>query len=438
MDFNSNKNTGKRKAQSIHDMINASPGMSAGIKRSAYKGPKNPTTSDNSSLNLNIPLGESDSSSKWGNSNVGMPQPKKQRVKADVPNPMRGSLFSKSKKQETPKGYIIQSGSNYSGPKTKRPRSISQRDDLDRDSRFEGGYDNTNTSQAQYPGVLDDVGYVIFCVLLAVCVIITLVVSGLKPRKNNYTYPLNIFSMSGVINRIHESKMGISDVKENSALTIDKASSDTSTYSETSENTKVVEAMSESDLNKLGEDEKPAVLDDGSMTFDGYSKATSHEELVSQIEQALSDNDFSFVAAKLAYENENTGKTASYPVSVVKHFCEYMSGNSDKRAAFITAIKKEEYEGKNGTAQIIMLPQMKFTVRLGENTDKLYLDNTVISVSGFSEQIANANQNAAIYPLLPCIYEVTMTNSAWPSPQKQEIEATLGEGNLDVSVGKGN
>lgn len=434
MDFNLNKNNGKRKAQSIHDMINASPGMSAGIKKSAYKGPKNAPSINNSTSDSII--GDIDSSSKWGNSNVGMPEPKKQRIKSDVPNPMRGNLFSRNKKGNSPKGYIMQSGSNYSGPKIKRPKSAAYDDYSNDDSYSAGEKYRKNIENTQYLGLLDDVGYIIFSGLLAICIIATLVASGLKPRKSNYSYPLNIFSMTGVINRIHESKMGISTTKDNSALTL--GSSETTESSVTdSENKKIVEVASESDLNKLGDDELPSTLDDGTMQFDGYSKASTHEELVNQLEEALAANDFEFVASKLAYESES-GNTASFPLSVVKHFCEYMAGNSDKRAAFITAMKKDEYAGKNGSAEIIMLPLVKFIIKLDDNTDKQYFDNTVISVSGFSEQLANANQNATIYPLLPCFYDVTMSNNAWPSSKTKQIEATLGEGNLEITVGKGN
>lgn len=435
MDFNLNKNNGKRKAQSIHDMINASPGMSAGIKKSAYKGPKN-APSINSSTSDNI-IGDIDSSSRWGNSNVGMPEPKKQRVKSDVPNPMRGNLFTRNRKGASPKGYIMQSGSNYSGPKVKRPRSEAL-DEYSNDERYSSNEKyRRNTDNVQYSGLLDDVGYIIFTGLLAVCIIATLVVSGLKPRKNNYSYPLNIFSMTGVINRIHESKMGISNTKDNSALTIVESEEVSTDTDSDSGNKKIVELASESDLNKLGDEELPSTLDDGTMQFTGYSKASTHEELVEQLDQALSAGDVDFVSAKLAYENEK-GMIASYPFSVVKHFCEYMAGNSDKRAAFITAMKKDEYAGKNGSAEVIMLPLVKFIIKLDDNSDKQYFNNTVISVSGFSEQLASANQNATIYPLLPCFYDVTMSNNAWPSSKTQQIEATLGEGNLEITVGKGN
>ena len=114
-----------------------------------------------------------------------------------------------------------------------------------------------------------------------------------------------------------------------------------------------------------------------------------------------------------------------------------MSNNPDKITSFINNISSQEYSATNGTAYILKLPIMKFTVKMGESTDTFVLDNTVVKVSGFSDVIVNGNQNAAIYPLLPCMYTVTLTNNAWATPsQSQEIEATLGEGNLEIKVGQ--
>ena len=38
-----NKNTTRRKAQSIQDMINSTPATGSGLKKSGYSGPKNAT-----------------------------------------------------------------------------------------------------------------------------------------------------------------------------------------------------------------------------------------------------------------------------------------------------------------------------------------------------------------------------------------------------------
>ncbi len=114
-----------------------------------------------------------------------------------------------------------------------------------------------------------------------------------------------------------------------------------------------------------------------------------------------------------------------------------MTAHPDKLDSFISTISTEEYSAVNGSAYLVKLPIMKFTVKMGESTSTFVLDNTVVSVSGFSDVIVNGNQNAAIYPLLPCIYTVTLTNNAWGTPsQSQEIEATLGEGNLEIKVGQ--
>lgn len=459
MDFNSaNKSNVKRKAQSIQDMINSpSPGGRGGIGRSGYQGPKKgPDVSSSSSqlggvssrpsassFSLNgINVNSAASANRWGNSNEGMPVEKRPRVKSDVPNPMRGNIFKKDTKEPGMKTSIAGSGSSYSGPK----KSIDPATFLENATNSLDAANNENDGENQgrrrssyvaksYSTPMDDYGFPIFYGLLMLAVCITLLVSGLKPRNKTYTYPLNIFSMTGVINTAYEHSLGFAPTKSLEDDYSLSASSE-STSDENEEGKKTVEAAGEGDLNVLGDDAKAVELDDGSKDFPGYGQAADHTELVSQIETALAANDFEFVGAKIAYEDENTGSLNGYPLSLIKHFCTYMSTNSDKRSSFVSTIGSDEYAGTNGTANVIKLPIMKFTVKMGESTDTFVLDNTIVSVSGFSDVIVNGNQQAAIYPLLPCMYTVTLTNNAWPTPdQSQEIEATLGEGNLEIKVG---
>ena len=442
MDSNGIKNSGKRKAQSIQEMINSTPSSSGGLRKSGYAGPKNatrPASGNAASYGSTSALGNTSDLSgikvtqsldydRWGNSNEGMPKPKKQRYKADVGNPMRGNFLKKDLEQSRER--LDRKSRDID--RERRGRRA-ERDDFD----ATGPIPRTDRYVAPtYKGPLDSYGWIIYIGILSVCVIVTLIASGVKPRGSGYTYPMNVITISGVVNTSYEHRMGI---KGPFGLTNYDGIPSTSSEMTTTDdgNMKYVDAVDPNSLTDLGSDGEAATLDNGSMQIPGITPATSHSELVSQIQTALSGGNYSFISAKFAYEDEQTGQLDAYPMSQVKHFCEYMSANPDKITSFISNISSEEYSAMNGSAYVLKLPVMKFTVKMGASTDSFVLDNTVVSVSGFSDVIVNGNQNAAIYPLLPCMYTVTLTNNAWATPsQSQEIEATLGEGNLEIKVGQ--
>jgi len=434
MDFN-NKNSGKRKAQSIQDMINTSqPSGGNGIRRSSYSGPKSmggtSNTMDLSGININ----RSDVHDRWGNSNDGMPKPKKERYKADVANPMRGNVLKREMEQSSDR-------------LNKRAKDIDRERRAQQSRSNNGGQRGYDGRSRQYVapaarGPLDEFGWIILSAMLFLCVVVTLIASGVKPRSSGYKYPMNIITISGVVNTAYEHAMGINGTFSNlsagdgQSSTLADASGDGSLVGADG-STKEVQKVDENSLNDLGEEGNAATLDDGTMSIPGVTPATSHAELIEQIKTELAAGNSSYISSKFAYADESTGELNAYPMSVVKHFCEYMVANPDKQSSFISAVSSEEYSGKNGSAFVLKLPVMKFTIKMGESTPSFPLDNTVVSVSGFTDVIVNGNQNAAIYPLLPCIYTVTLTNNAWPTPsQSQEVEATLGEGDLAIKVGK--
>ena len=158
----------------------------------------------------------------------------------------------------------------------------------------------------------------------------------------------------------------------------------------------------------------------------GYENAASHEELVTQLDNALASGDYSFVGMKLAYKDDY-GDLQGYPQSVVSYFTDYMAQNAEKRAEFISKIKDESYSGKNDSAFIIVLPVIRFTVNMA-------YDNTTVSVPGFGDQIVNSGQSAVIKPLLPCMYSVTLSNDQWSAPVTKEIETNLDELSYSLSV----
>ena len=438
MDSNGIKNSGKRKAQSIQEMINSTPTGGTGIRKSGYSGPKsgparasqNTSPLGNTSDLSGISVNRSDNYDRWGNSNEGMPKPKKARYKADVGNPMRGNVLKRELEQS--RGRLDRKSKDI---EAERRRRRAERDDFG----ATGSLPRTDAYVApQYRGPIDSYGWIAYIGILALCVMVTLTASGVKPRGSGYTYPMNVITISGVVNTAYEHRMGVSGTF--GVLNSNTSSSQGTTEDGTmdpSGNYKEVDAVDPNSLNDLGSDGEAATLDNGSMEIPGVTPATSHEELVKQIQSALEVGNYSFISAKFAYEDAQTGQLDAYPMSQIKHFCEYMSANPDKISSFISNISSEEYSATNGTAQVLKLPIMKFTVKMGASTDTFVLDNTVVSVSGFSDVIVNGNQDAAIYPLLPCMYTVTLTNNAWATPsQSQEIEATLGEGNLEIKVGQ--
>jgi len=503
MDYNSgNKNTGKRKAQSIQDMINSTPASGSGIKRSTYAGPKNAAASINSMnsgnsntgrINLSglsnvnagtgksyggttgrispiggttgrinpvggttgrispiggvtadlsgINVNRSNDYDRWGNSNEGMPKPKKERYKADVANPMRGNVLKRDLEQS--RNRLDKKAKSLEKSRKSQDRQV--RDDYDFDDDIRDTRSSNNRRPAndgyvapEYSGPIDAYGGAIYIGMLALCVIVTLIASGVKPRGSGYTYPMNVITISGVINTAYEHTMGINNAFGVSSMSsTTQAGTDGTSQVDENGNLKTVDLPDEGNLTDLGSDGEAATLDDGTMSFPGVEQATSHDELISQVQTALQAGNYSFISAKFAYEDESTGQLSAYPMSQIKHFCEYMYANQDKISPFISNVSSEEYSGKNGSAFLVKLPVMKFTVKMGTSSESFVLDNTVVSVSGFSDVIVNGNQNAAIYPLLPCMYTVTLTNNAWETPsQSQEIEATLGEGNLEIKVGQ--
>ncbi|MCR4740147.1 MAG: hypothetical protein K5886_07790 [Lachnospiraceae bacterium] len=167
------------------------------------------------------------------------------------------------------------------------------------------------------------------------------------------------------------------------------------------------------------------MLDSGN-GMEGYPSASTHSELVGQLETALSSGDTVFVGSKLAYRDDY-GELSGYPQSVVDHFTKYMAENADKRSDFINLISGEAYSATNGTACVIELKPIQFVVTMA-------YDNTTVSVEGFGDQVLNSGQQATIKPLLPCMYNVTFKNEIWGDPYVKEVEANLSELTLNLNV----
>ena len=157
-----------------------------------------------------------------------------------------------------------------------------------------------------------------------------------------------------------------------------------------------------------------------------YGQAESYKELLDQLEKAIASGDSSFVASKMAYEDES-GTLKAFPQTVVDHFVTYMSSNTDKLSALMTDLSSDKYSGQNDGDFIVKLPYIKFVVNMG-------YDNTTVSIPGFNEQVVNAGQSADIAPLLPCMYTLTISNPDWNDVVTRDIEANINESTISINI----
>lgn len=319
--------------------------------------------------------------------------------------------------------------SGYTGPK--KAASIPVRSEMTRPQK---------TFPTRRAGGILDYAWVAFAAVILVCVITASLIYGLKAGGHEgIYYPTRIPTISGVVKDIiEEYKSGGLGSKYAAAGGV---VNDGSNVGKTTEDTKEGEPKAAEEGNGMlgstgGATAAPnsstgatMALDSGS-TYGSYKSASSYDELLEQLNTALSSNDFGYVGMKLSYEDETSGELIGYPQSVVEHFCQYMFDNSSKREQFLTEIKDSDtYMAKNGSAFIVKLPRLQFTINMG-------YDGTTVSVSGFSEQKMDAGQSAVVSPLLPCMYTISVSTAG--GSQSSEVECNMGEGNLQVNIGVTN
>ncbi|MFT3982322.1 MAG: hypothetical protein QM697_00330 [Lachnospiraceae bacterium] len=311
--------------------------------------------------------------------------------------------------------------SNYQGP-YKRTSSVEGPTGNGRGSRF------AYTPPGR-PGGFQEYAWIIYTVALIICIIATFVIYSSKTKKSSYTYPLDVVTMSGVLNTIYEEQAAVST--SGSSETAD-LSDDTGTQTDSLQadgtQTDGIQASDAAEGSGAAVSSGAVMTLDSGQEMAGYTQATSHTELLSQLEGALAAGDSVFVGSKLAYKDEASGALTGYPQSVVEHFTTYMAANADKRTSFMQDIQDEtKYSGQSGTAYLVVIPLMRFTVNIT-------YDNTTLSISGFADQVVSAGQSATISPLLPCNYTVTVANETWSAPVSSDVEADINEGNLVLNI----
>lgn len=268
----------------------------------------------------------------------------------------------------------------------------------------------------------------IYAGILVLCLIVACVTYGIdggKKTSSSYSYPSYVYTIDGVLTDIYNGKYDNTSSPElygNETDLFDENIGSNSTYDNKGGSNY---GDVSSPIGIAGGAIMP--LDDGTFAL-SYPEASSHDELISQIESALASNDIKFVGSKIGYVDD-AGNINGYPESVVETFTSYMAGNADKRNSFLASIKNEEkFSSENVDAFIIALPIISFKV----TTD---YDDTTFTFSGFGEQVINKGQQANVSPLLPCMYQITARCPEWDEPIEGPLEATFGE-NLEVNFGK--
>jgi len=292
-----------------------------------------------------------------------------------------------------------------------------------------GGY----TAPAKSGGIMD-YAWIVYVAVLGLCLMTSMIAYGRSggSSKGGYYYPRDLIVTNGILNQIYDEYYagGLGSNYDASAASSggnNVASTDGSGGGATS--TDGVTG-GDSDTGVLPNATTGATmgLDTGG-SYESYSAATSHAQVVEQLGTALAAGDVQFAGRKLAYEDETTGTLIGYPQSVVENFVTYMVANPEKRENFVATVGGESFSAQNGEAFVIKIPLLKFTVNMG-------YDDTTLSISGFSDQILNAGQSATVQPLLPCMYTITVSTAG--GSQSSEVEANMNEGNLQINIGVTN
>lgn len=328
--------------------------------------------------------------------------------------------------------------SGYTGPKkspTQRP--MSNTGVIPPASSYSAAPAASSFAGRRSGGILD-YAWAAYSAVLAIALasaILAYCIGGSSKGSGIY-YPTDVFTISGVVkdivNEYRSGGLGSAAANSQSSAA---AQADTASSPEGTE----TPAEGEDNSALLGESTTSAApnsttgatmaLDVGS-SYGSYGAATSHEQLLEQLDQALAANETEFVGMKLAYEDPETKALIGYPQSVVDHFTKYMSDNPDKRATFLAEVKDSgEFSAKNGSAYILKLPLLQFTINMG-------YDGTTISISGFADQNMDSGQSAVVSPLLPCMYTIHAETAK--GSQTSEVECNMNEGNLKINIGVTN
>lgn len=254
-------------------------------------------------------------------------------------------------------------------------------------------------------GIDATLGGIIFSVLLVIAVVSACIYYFVGADQAPYAYPSNVVTIEGVLSDLYASSAtGMGDVNGDTLNTgtASELASDTSTVSDP--------------LTTV-----PAVPS-------SYPEATSHAELLTQIDTALSTGDTAYVLTKLLCK-EGTDTFTGYSQNTVNAFVSYMMANPDKRSAFITSVADANaYSKENEGVFYLALPKISFILKVA------YADTTM-SVATFDDVVVNGTDTVELAPLLPMTYSIKAANATWPTPLETVVDVTLTKPTVDIKIG---
>ncbi|NLG04775.1 MAG: hypothetical protein GX567_13240 [Clostridia bacterium] len=255
-------------------------------------------------------------------------------------------------------------------------------------------------------GIDTTLGGIIFGVLLTIAMTSACIYYFVGADKAPYVYPSNVVTIEGVLSDLYASSsvsagtdgMGTAtDLGAVSALPGEQAT--------------VSDPMAAA----------PAVPSN-------YPEVTSHAELLTQIDTALSTGDTAFVLTKLLCK-EGTDTFTGYSQNAVNAFVSYMMANPDRRSAFITSVADANtYSKENEGVFYLALPKIAFMLKVA------YADTTM-SVATFDDVIVNGTDTVELAPLLPMVYSIKAANASWPQPLETTVDVTLTKPTVDIKIG---
>ena len=333
-------------------------------------------------------------------------------------------------------GTLPKFKSGYSGPK-KSTASVMQKYNIS--SQKGGPAQNPAGPSARRAvgtvrrsGGIMDYAWVAFSAVILLCVVSAISIYSIKGTSHDgIYYPTRVPTIGGIVKDIMEEYYMGGLGSKHAAQGAQKAD-------EMLENTENAQSdAAEPNQDMLGNQQDSATtpnttvgatmaLDTGG-DYGDYKSALSYEELLSQIDKALSANDFGFVGTKLSYTEEEGGPLIGYPQSVVEHFTQYMFDNPSKKESFLAEIKDADtFMAKNASAFVVKLPRVQFTVNMG-------YDDATLSISGFTDTQMNSGEKAVVSPLLPCMYTIHVSTPG--GSKTSEVECDMSEGDLAVNIG---
>ncbi len=282
-----------------------------------------------------------------------------------------------------------------------------------------GGVRTMSYSNYTYKGddILPEGGLGLFAFggLLTLAIIVSCVFYMLNVNKEPFVYPTGVVTINGVLTDIYAA---------GSAAASSLTATDVTGTTTMPDGTVDASATDPAAGTVVGTGDVTALTG----TTSTYPEATSHAELLTQIDNALSLGDKAFITNKLLCR-DTSGNYIGYSVEAIDAFVTYMSANADKRSTFITSVADEAtYSTVTQDVYYLTLPKISVSADIG------YPDTTV-SLTTFADAVADGTTPIEFGPLLPMNYTFTITNTAlWANPTSKDIEVKLSDTVIPIVI----